>query len=104
MAQRVERKETPQCIWRRARIPEHQVILTNIGNLDFAGDYDGLSVDKLFFIANVEPAFDSPDNWILGSVTFQGRMYLTLWYLEELVDEATATRVQAEMKRILEDL
>lgn len=104
MANRVKRKESPQDIWRRARIPEHQVILTNVGNLEFAGDYDGLSIDKLFFIANVEPAFESPDNWILGSVTFKGQMYLTLWYLQELVEEATAIKVMAEMKRILEAL
>jgi hypothetical protein len=31
-------------------------------------------------------------------------MYLTLWYLEELVEEAAAARVLAEMKQILKGL
>ena len=101
IANRITRRESRQALWQRARIPEHMVILTNIGNLEFTGDYDGFSIDKLFFIANVEPAFQSPDNWILGSVTFRGQMFLTLWYLEELVEEAIALQVLEEMKRIL---
>ena len=90
-------------IWRRARIPVHQIILTNVGSLEFNGVYGGLSIDIPFFIANVEPAFDSQDNWILGAVTLRGQMYLTLWYLEERVDETTAHKVLSEMKRILLD-
>lgn len=101
IANRVKRQESPREFWQRAITPEHLVILTNIGNLEFDGAYDGLSIEKLFFIANIEPAFQSPDNWILGSVTFRGQMFLTLWYLEELVDEATARQVTAEMNRIL---
>jgi len=37
-------------------------------------------------------------------VTFEGQIYLTLCYPEELVEEATATRVLAQMMQILEDL
>lgn len=104
LANRIKDCETSETIWRRARIPVHQVILTNVGSLGFTGAYGGLSIDKLFFVANVEPAFDSQDNWILGAVTLRGQMYLTLWYLEELVDETTAHKVLSEMKRILLDL
>mgnify|MGYP003347241499 FL=1 len=66
--------------------------------------YSELSIEKLFFIANIEPAFDSADNWILGANTFRHEMFLTLWYLEELVDESTAQQVLLEMKKILEGL
>jgi hypothetical protein len=72
--------------------------------LDFSGDYDGISLDKLFFIANVEPFFEAADNWVLGAVTFRGQLFLTLWYLEELVDEETARHVLSETKRILSGL
>lgn len=104
IARRVQKQESAQSIWRRARVPDHLVILTNIGNLEFSGDYSELSIEKLFFIANIEPAFDSADNWILGANTFRHEMFLTLWYLEELVDESTAQQVLLEMKKILEGL
>jgi hypothetical protein len=104
IARRVERQESPTDLWCRARYPAHTVTLTNVGMLDFSGDYDGISLDKLFFIANVEPFFEAPDNWVLGAVTFRGQLFLTLWYLEELVDEETARRVLSETKRILSGL
>lgn len=104
IARRVQRQESPTDLWRRARYPAHTVTLTNVGILDFSGDYEGISLDKLFFVANVEPFFEAPDNWVLGAVTFRGRLFLTLWYLEELVDEDTAQRVLSETKRILSEL
>jgi len=101
IASRVQRKETARALWCRARLPEHSIILTNVGRLEFSGDYGLLAIDKLFFVANVEPIFESQDNWILGSVTYRGQLFLTLWYLEELVERATASRVLAEMKKML---
>lgn len=101
IANRVQEVASPQELWRRARIPANQIILTNVGQLGWDGEGRGVSVERLFFIANVEPIFDSPDNWILGAVTFKGRMELTLWYLEELVDEALALRVMAAFKQLL---
>lgn len=44
-----------------------------------------MAIERLFFIANLEPIFESPDNWILGSLTDRDRLQLSLWYLEELV-------------------
>lgn len=99
--QRVQRGESGVDLWRRARIPEHQVILTNVGRIDWPGDYGTLSIERLFFIANVEPIFDSPDNWILGSLTYRDQLQLSLWYLEELVAEQTAIAVLAELRRLL---
>lgn len=97
----VQRGESGADLWRRSRIPEHQVILTNVGKIDWQGDYKTLSIDRLFFIANVEPIFDSPDNWILGSLTYRDQMQLSLWYLQELVQEETAIAVLTELKGLL---
>jgi hypothetical protein len=102
--ERVQRGESGADLWRRARIPEHQVILTNVGRIDWPGDYGTLSIERLFFIANVEPIFDSPDNWILGSLTYRDQLQLSLWYLEELVAEQTAIAVLAELRRLLTTL
>jgi hypothetical protein len=102
--QRVQRGESGSDLWRRARIPAHQVILTNVGRIDWQGDYSNLLIERLFFIANVEPIVDSPDNWILGSLTYRDELQLSLWYLQELVAETTALAVLAELKRLLTTL
>lgn len=99
--QRVQRGESGADLWRRSRIPEHQVILTNVGKIDWQGNYKTLSIDRLFFIANVEPIFDSPDNWILGALTYRDQLQLSLWYLQELVQEETAIAVLTELKSLL---
>lgn len=102
--QRVQRGESGTDLWRRSRIPEHQVILTNVGKIDWPGEYKTLSIERLFFIANVEPIFDSPDNWILGCLTYREQLELSLWYLQELVPEETAIAVLKELKSTLKTL
>lgn len=102
--QRVKRGESGADLWRRARIPEHQLILSNLGRIDWPGNYGRVSVERLFFIANVELIFDSPDNWLLGSLTYRNQLQLSLWYMKELVDENTARAVLSELRHLLTSL
>lgn len=102
---RLKRNPSPQELWQRSKFPADAVTVTNLGSLEFSGKYDSdLSIKELFFVANVEPFIEEPTNFILGSVTFNGQIFLTLWFLEELVQWPIAGAVLQEMKKILANL
>lgn len=105
LEQRLARNPTPEELWKRSKFPENATIVTNLGTLDFPGEYgNNLSVDELFFVANVEPFIEASTNVILGAVTFKGKIFLTLWFLEELVEDKLAQAVLSEMRQILATL
>lgn len=102
LVNRLKRNPSPNELWCRAKLPANTVAVTNLGSLDFSGKYGSkLSLEELFFVANVEPFIDEPTNFVLGTFTFQGKTSLTLWFLEELVQDSLGQAILSEMKKIL---
>jgi len=91
-------------LWKRMHFPDNGIGITNVGALDFSGKYGNLSLNELFFVANAEPFMDQPTNFILAILTFQGKLFPCLWFIEELVDESVGQKILSEMKLILSQL
>jgi len=105
LERRLARNPAPEELWKRAKFPANAVIVTNLGTLDFSGEYPAnLSLEELFFVANVEPFIEESTNVILGVVTFKGKLSLSLWFLEELVQEEVGKAILSEMKQTLSAL
>ncbi|MDR3624181.1 MAG: condensation domain-containing protein [Chlamydiales bacterium] len=101
MAERSSVEMSAQEVWKRALKPSNVIAVTNLGVLNFTGDYTGLVLDQLFFVADVRPFFEEANNFVLGAHTFKGKTMLTLWFLQELVEEVTANQILAHMQEIL---
>lgn len=99
--QRLQKNPTPQEWWRYTKFPGNSLTLSNIGALDFSGEYTNLTLKELFFVANVEPFIEERTNFMMGALTFRNKTFLTIWFLNELVEEETGKAILAEMKSIL---
>lgn len=99
----LQRDASPAELLQRCKFPANGVTQTNIGALEFSGDYpdSDLSLNELFFYADVTPFCEAKTNVILGTLTFKNKMFLSLWFLENLVKESEAQEILAKMKEYL---
>lgn len=104
LEKRLSRYVSPKEMWQRAKLPDNAILLTNIGDVKFSGKYGNLSLNELFFVSNIDCYIEKPTNFILGTLTFQGKIFSSLWFIEELVDESVGQKILSEMKEILSSL
>ena len=107
MSQYLSTNPSPEDKWRDELHKGNTVTVTNIGVLEFTGDYKDspFKIEALTFTANVQPFFENKHNLVLAALCFKGRLNLSLWRLQELVSKSEAQAVLLEMDRILtEDL
>ncbi|MBS0629846.1 MAG: hypothetical protein JSS30_06445 [Verrucomicrobia bacterium] len=100
----LEKGITGQELRRRSQFPKNGVCVTNVGNLEFSGDYGNLTLNDLFVCANAVPFLQNGNNFILATASFRGKLSMSLWYSEELVKESDAKAVLEELKAILSSL
>lgn len=101
LARRIQRGASPQELLQRSKFAPNAVTQTNVGALEFSGDYPHLSLNELFFYADVTPFCEKRTNVILGTLTFRDKVFLSLWFLEELVKESEAQGILTKMKEHL---
>ena len=104
LEQRLQRKISNSELWQRSKCPDNGAEVTNLGALEFSGNYGNLTLKELSFFANIVPFVESANNFFLAAVTFRGKISLSLWFIEELVDESVGKAVLAEVKAILSSL
>ena len=103
MSQYLSTNPSPEDKWRDDLQTGNTVTLTNIGIIEFTGDYKDspFKIEELTFTANVQPFFDNRHNLVLAALCFKGRLNLSLWRLQELVSKSEAQAILFEMERIL---
>jgi hypothetical protein len=103
LEKRIQCGASPQELLQRSKFPPHAVTQTNVGALEFSGDYphSDLSLNELFFYADVTPFCETRTNVILGTLTFRDKVFLSLWFLEALVQESEAQGILTKMKEHL---
>lgn len=106
LEKRLQRNISPEELLQRNKFPGNAVIQTNVGTLEFSGDYphSDLSLKELFFYADVSLFSETPTNVVLGVLTFRQKIFLSLWFLEKLVKEVEAKEILTKMKKFLVDL
>jgi NRPS condensation-like uncharacterized protein len=103
LEKRLSRNISPEELLQRCKLPAHAVAQTNLGAMEFSGDYPDspLRLDELFFFADATPFFEEKTNLVLGTLSFRQKIFLCLWFLEELVGESEAKAILLKMKEIL---
>lgn len=103
LEKRIQGGASPQELLQRCKFLPHAVTQTNVGVLEFSGDYPhpNLSLNELFFYADVTPFCETRTNVILGTLTFRDKVFLSLWFLEGLVQESEAQGILTKMKEHL---
>jgi hypothetical protein len=91
---------TPQQLWRRCR--RQGGLITNLGRVPVAVRHGVLTLERLFFVANVEPVV-LPDRPLvaLGALSFNEQLSLSSFQIEQQLDDSGAHAVLAETKRRL---
>jgi hypothetical protein len=91
---------SPQQLWRRCR--RQGGLITNLGRVPVAAHHGALSLQRLFFVANVEPIV-MPDHplVVLGALSFNDQLSLTSFQIEQQLDDHGAAAVLADMKQRL---
>jgi NRPS condensation-like uncharacterized protein len=105
IVRRLDQGPTPELVWQNTLQTPNTVAVTNLGALDFSGEYPGspFSIQELSFVANTQPFFEHKDNLVLGALTFRGKTHLDLWGIGEHVNDQTLQAVLTEMEKILRD-
>jgi hypothetical protein len=103
LEKRLDRNATPQELLQRCKFPQNAVTQTNVGALEFSGNYPNsrLRLEELSFFADVTPFCADRVNVVLGTLTFRNKVSLSLWFLEGLVATEEAQAVLTRMKALL---
>lgn len=96
----------PMALLEVDKCPPNMLCITNAGAITFEGTYQykQLSMTDLFLVAGCDQYYEHEDNATLGVVTFQNRIYLTLFFLEEIFAEQDGKAILLEMEKYLSDL
>lgn len=91
---------SPQQLWRRCR--RQGGLITNLGRVPVAAHHGSLTLQRLFFVANVEPIV-MPDQplVVLGALSFNDQLSLTSFQIEQQLDDHGAAAVLTDMKQRL---
>ena len=91
---------TPQQLWRRSW--RQGGLITNLGRVPVAVQHGALTLERLFFVANIEPiALPDRPLAVLGALSFNDQLSLTCFHIEQQLDDRRAAAVLADMKRRL---
>ena len=91
---------TPQQFWRRSW--RQGGVITNLGRVPVRERHGDLTLQRLFFVANVEPiALPDRPLAVLGAMSFNDQLSLTCQHIEQQLDDPGAAAVLADMKRRL---
>jgi NRPS condensation-like uncharacterized protein len=103
ISQYLSTNPSPEDKWRDDLFTGNTVTVTNIGVLEFTGDYKDspFKIEALTFTANVQTFFENKHNLVLAALCFKDRLNLSLWRLQELVSKSEAQALLLEMERIL---
>lgn len=100
IAAAVQDRPTPRQLWQRSW--RRGSLITNLGRVPVQPHHGPLELDRLFFVANVEPVV-LPDQplAVLGALSFCERLSLTCFHIEQQLNDARAAAVLADTKRRL---
>jgi hypothetical protein len=91
---------SPQQLWRRSW--RQGGLITNLGRVPVQPDHGTLNLQRLFFVANVEPiALPNKPLAVLGALTFDDRLSLTCFHVEQQLDEPSVAQVLADLQKRL---
>ena len=77
-------------------------LITNLGRVPVASNHGSLRLERLFFVANIEPiALPERPFVVLGAMGFDQGLSLTCLYIEQQVEESAAEAVLADMTQRL---
>ena len=77
-------------------------MITNLGRVPVAAQHGDLQLERLFFVANIEPiALPEQPLVVLGALGFHDRLSLSCLHIEQQLGEAGAEAVMADMKQRL---
>lgn len=88
---------SPQQLWQRSW--RQGGLITNLGRVPVHAQHGPIILERLFFVANVEPIVH-PDRplAVLGALTFNDQLSLTCFHVEQQLDDRGAAAVLADMK------
>jgi hypothetical protein len=91
---------SPQQLWRRSW--RQGGLITNLGRVPVQPDHGTLNLQRLFFVANVEPiALPNKPLAALGALTFDDRLSLTCFHVEQQLDEPSVAQVLEDLQKRL---
>jgi hypothetical protein len=88
---------SPQQFWQRSW--RQGGLITNLGRVPVNAQHGAITLERLFFVANVEPIV-LPDQplAVLGALTFNDQLSLTCFHVEQQLDDCGAAAVLADLK------
>ncbi|MFM7464018.1 MAG: phthiocerol/phthiodiolone dimycocerosyl transferase family protein, partial [Cyanobium sp.] len=91
---------SPRTFWQRSW--RQGGLITNLGRVPVDAHHGDLRLERLFFVANIEPiALPEHPLVVLGALGFQGRLSLSCLHIEQQLGEAGAEAVLADMRQRL---
>ena len=91
---------SPQQLWRRSW--RQGGLITNLGRVPVMAEHGPFRLERLFFVANVEPiALPDRPLAVLGALSFNGELSLTSFQIEQQLSDQRAAAVMAAMKQRL---
>jgi hypothetical protein len=91
---------SPRTLWQRSW--REGGLITNLGRVPVASNHGSLRLERLFFVANIEPiALPERPFVVLGAMGFDQGLSLTCLYIEQQVEESAAEAVLADMTQRL---
>lgn len=91
---------SPRTFWQRSW--RQGGLITNLGRVPVAAQHGDLQLERLFFVANIEPiALPEQPLVVLGALGFHDRLSLSCLHIEQQLGEAGAEAVMADMKQRL---
>jgi hypothetical protein len=91
---------SPQQLWRRSW--RQGGAITNLGRVPVLARHGHLTLQRLFFVANVEPiALPDRPLAVLGAMSFNDQLSLTCFHIEQQLDDHRAAVVLADTKQRL---
>ena len=92
---------SPQQLWRRSW--RQGGLITNLGRVPVMAEHGPFRLERLFFVANVEPiALPDRPLAVMGALSFNGQLSLTSFQIEQqLSDQRAATVMEDTKQRLL---
>ena len=91
---------SPRTLWQRSW--REGGLITNLGRVPVASHHGSLRLERLFFVANIEPiALPERPFVVLGAMGFAEGLSLTCLHIEQQVEESAAEAVLADMTQRL---
>ncbi|WP_259720160.1 phthiocerol/phthiodiolone dimycocerosyl transferase family protein [Synechococcus sp. CS-1328] len=88
---------SPQQLWQRSW--RQGGLITNLGRVPVHSQHGTITLQRLFFVANVEPvALPDRPLAVLGALTFNEQLSLTCFHIEQQLDDRGAADILADMK------